>query len=156
MRQASRSTKATAAAEPIREGFCTTVRSGVQAHRVPFDSFGGFFEGRDGQRVSPLQLIVDAASSTNDYSVFASKPLVILLQARQRTPQRTRARSHERARARSRDRAHARTHAHTRTNARMRARTRRSTCKRTCACAITRAAARVRSQFHRARDVPTL
>ena len=48
--------------------------------RLPLDHFAGLAEPRDGLPFSPLQLVVDAAGSSGNYSIFASKPLEVLLE----------------------------------------------------------------------------
>jgi len=68
------------AEEQIPEGFCKQVRGGLTAMRVPFGNFAGYIENNSGTKISPLQLIIEAASATNDFSVFGSKPIEIMLQ----------------------------------------------------------------------------
>ena len=62
-------------------GYNKISRGGLQAVRVPIESFAGIFEGSAAQPlgVSPLQLIVDAVGKTSNYSVFSSQLLQILL-----------------------------------------------------------------------------
>jgi len=71
---------AESSAESIPEGFCKRSRGGLKAMRVPFDNFGGYVVNNSGNKVQPLHLIIEAVSDTNDYTVFSSKPLEIMLQ----------------------------------------------------------------------------
>jgi len=55
-------------------------KGGVRAVRVPFESFAGEIVGTDGEHHSLLKLILNAVTSTHDYSIFASEPMRILVQ----------------------------------------------------------------------------
>lgn len=73
------------AAEELQEGYSKSTQGGLEALRVPFDNFAGYVAahsaGASGtQMVAPLQLIVDAVVRTNDFSVFGSKPVQILVE----------------------------------------------------------------------------
>ena len=56
--------------EAMPEGFCRATRGNLQAFRVAFDGFA---------HLATIELVVDAVTATQDYSVFGSKPLEILL-----------------------------------------------------------------------------
>ena len=66
----------------IQQGFRKTPLSAVRAFRVPFESIAGELRSQasNNQAVSPLQLICSAAAVTQNYAVFGSKTLNILLQ----------------------------------------------------------------------------
>jgi hypothetical protein len=66
----------------VQQGFRKTHLSAVQAFRVPFERIAGELQSPTsvGQTVSPLQLICAAAAVTQNYAVFGSKTLNILLQ----------------------------------------------------------------------------
>ena len=78
--EASAGGGAPAKAAPPEEGFSRVAPGGLQALRVPFDSFAGRVRTADGALVSPLRLVVAAVDLTQDYSVFGTQLLEILLQ----------------------------------------------------------------------------
>ena len=68
-----------AVGETMPLGFMKSQRSGPQAMRVPYEAFAGEPDLRAlSKYVPPLELIVKAAERTNDYLVFES-PLVEIL-----------------------------------------------------------------------------
>ena len=64
----------------VTEGFSKATQGSIEALRVPFENFAGYVESSTGVPVSPLQLIVSAAVSTHDFTVFGSRPVEILLE----------------------------------------------------------------------------
>ena len=73
---------ASAAEQVVELGFNRVTHTGVQAFRIPFEDFAACADGgREGGKVTPLQLVVDAVSATRiDYSVFGSTLIEILLE----------------------------------------------------------------------------
>jgi hypothetical protein len=59
---------------------CKQDRGGFKALRMPFDNFGGLVDMPDGSRCSVLKLVVDAVAETQDFTVFASKPLELMVE----------------------------------------------------------------------------
>ena len=71
----------TLAREAVGEGFSKTSQGSIEALRVPFENFAGYVSQSGGSSVvAPLQLIVDAAVLTKDFTVFGSRPVEILLE----------------------------------------------------------------------------
>ena len=70
------------AAAPVQQGFRKSHLSAVRALRVPFIEIAGELTSHSDAsvRVSPLQLICTAAAATQNYAVFGSRTLDILLQ----------------------------------------------------------------------------
>ena len=66
----------------VEMGYNKISRGGLQALRVPIENFAGLFEAGHSNSVSvaPLQLVVDAVSSTKDYTVFSSQLMQVLLE----------------------------------------------------------------------------
>jgi len=62
--------------QAVPDGFSRAGLGGVEAKRVGFEGFAGH-EGSGG--LSPLQLVLNAVQSTNDFGVFNAAPLKILL-----------------------------------------------------------------------------
>lgn len=71
--------------KPVPLGYMKTQRPGPQALRVPFAAFAGMLPdelGNPDERLRyqpPLELIVTAAQRTNEYSVFGSPLLEVLI-----------------------------------------------------------------------------
>lgn len=67
--------------EAVEMGYNKVSRGGLQAMRVPIESFAGIFESSSGGLgVAPLQLIVDAVATTGNYAVFNSQLIRIILE----------------------------------------------------------------------------
>ena len=71
--------RARGVADGAVEGFPREVRSACRAQRAPIENFAGRLIGEDGVRTSILELTVDAVGVTQDYSVFSSQAILVLL-----------------------------------------------------------------------------
>eukprot|EP00966_Prymnesium_polylepis_P234339 5420398-Prymnesium_polylepis.1 len=63
-----------------KEGFCKATQGSIEAFRVPFENFAANIDTGLGGQVSPLKLIVEAAVKTQDFTVFGSRPVELLLE----------------------------------------------------------------------------